>query len=88
MVAPCLASQGVASRAWVSDVCARVGQDYYNDNPEADNIRKLRDQVGEVREIMVENIGASLLLLLLRWPRACARLCLCVRVCICRSACV
>ncbi len=32
-------------------------QEYYNYNPEADKLRKLKNNVTEVKDIMIENIG-------------------------------
>ena len=33
-------------------------QTYFNENPAADNFGKVKDQLAEVKDVMVENIGA------------------------------
>jgi hypothetical protein len=34
-----------------------IVQEFFNENPGADNFGKVKDQLSEVKDIMVENIG-------------------------------
>jgi hypothetical protein len=45
-----------------NDDFARVLQNqirYYNDNPSADNIGRVRSQIADVKDVMVQNIGTK-----------------------------
>lgn len=47
LLAPLCAAQVLADR-----------MEFFNENPAADNFGKVRGQLAEVKDIMVENIGA------------------------------
>ncbi len=36
--------------------CVALSQDYFNDNPQADNLGKVKSQIEDVKGVMVENI--------------------------------
>jgi hypothetical protein len=69
----------------VTRVCVACAyQTYFNENPEADKLGKLRNDISDVRGIMVSNIGANMSLrgeessrqlrvALCSWLGACAR---------------
>lgn len=55
-----------------------LAQDYYNANPDADSLSRVQKQLDDVKDVMVENIGA--MGLALRWVRWQSRLTSIVRL--------